>query len=266
MSYDIDNAIRRALDREPDRADVERVIGRLHRIPANRVERRGRTRATRVAILAACTVATVGVAYGAPRAVTYLFQQDDAVERQIDQFQRADAPRVTQKEYNDLVAGTMVPDTKRLGKLRDDEMRALFQLAPIQKSRVIVDDPTVGRLVAVPIVGGGEGLCYLVQSPTNQIGTGMRTGGCTGTGLPASGIVPSFSATSNDGVRVRAVGGFAADDVERIDIVETSGKTQRVALIENAFYWEGRADADKPASIRITRRGKQISEPWPIVP
>jgi hypothetical protein len=216
-------------------------------VASERVRSRRPRRSHRVlsVVIALVLIGGSALAYGADRLLS--ISDDDApVSRRIDQFQREDVPRATPGEYARLQSLIMVPVADHTGIVRPNDMHPLYVLAPRDRSRVLADDPRVGRLIAVPTVGDTV-TCYLYASPGNE---GVGSGGCTDK-LPATGLSVTRGFVGNAYV----IDGFAVDDVTRVDVELAGGRTVEVPLVSNVIRWRiARTPANRPVRI-ITKRG-----------
>lgn len=252
-----DDAVRDAYmsDTSGDRLDAlwDRIDGQLAApIPEPIRAARSSRHALRALLVAAAVLALGGgaIAFGA-EVVDTILGDDAPTSQHIDQFQREDVERATAKEYKQVVSINMVPPRRPKGAPKifpESEMVPLYELAPIDKSRVVVDDKRVGRLVAVPSLDGKE-MCFLHTSSS----VGLGTGGCTDR-MPPHGVISSGGWVSDVGF---LFSGFAADDVSRIDIRTTDGKLHQVTLVENAFSW---ASDLAPTEYIVTRRDRTFTE------
>ncbi|MCW2924508.1 MAG: hypothetical protein JWM98_1912 [Thermoleophilia bacterium] len=265
MSADLDTRIRAELDGDRltsrERESLwQRVDGALDR-PAARIRRRSAL-PTRTLFAAALIVLTLGgIALAADQGVVHrIFGEDEPVVNKLDQFRNPDVERATAAEYEALTATTMVPGVKRLGVIRDDEMVALYHLAPIDESRVVVDDPRVGRVVAVP-TSDHEVMCELYRRPDAVEAIG-GSGGC-GANFDAQGLSVGYGTQFDRGSdKIHSIFGMASDDVDRVELGFADGSTERVTLVDNALYWSSERT---PTTIQTMRGDVRSSEPvrWP---
>ncbi|MCB0879041.1 MAG: hypothetical protein KDC46_08685 [Thermoleophilia bacterium] len=255
----INERIRLELDTPSTPEDLDRVWLHVQRSidaagSAPRV--RGRLRHARGLALAAAVLLSIGGIAAAAETgiVERVFGDDDPVVERVDQFADRDAEQVTPKEYETLEGMTLVPAVKRIGTLRDDEMKQLYELAPIEQSRVVVDDPEVGRLVAVPTTDGTT-ICQLYSPPGS---TGASSGGCT-IQFDQLGLNTSWSmAVAEPPFPASRIFGLASDDVDRIEVEFSDGRREGVTLKDNVFLWTAEPGEDNQIAIHTWRGSRHV--------
>jgi hypothetical protein len=229
-------------------ADVEPVpaANRHGRLP-----RRAFVLAVAVALLVSgvAAAATTGI-------VQNLFADDAPVVERVDQLRDETVERATPEEYAQLRENNMVPNSKRIGILRDDEMKPLVELAGIEASRVIVDDPDVGRVVAVPTRDGTQ-WCYIFQGP------GFGGDGSCGGSFGKAGVSISWTKGSSGlGEPVTwGVHGVTSDDVTRIEVELEDGAHEPVKLVQNAYLWS--STEQPPVAVHVWRGARHDEERLP---
>lgn len=263
MTSDLDARIRTELAGErltPRERDAvwQRVDDELDR-PAARIRRRS-TLPTRTLLAAALIVLTLGgIALAADgRVVHRIFGEDEPITTQVDQFANPSARRATDLEYARLV-----------------EMAghgAGSQIVPIDQTRVLADDPRVGRLVVAPVgfPTAGPGACQLYTPPGVTLETMGRSkddalsGWCGPDTFDRLGIDIIRSAGSCDeGPRcqVWSISGKASDDVDRIEVGLADGTREPVALVDNVLHWQTTDPSRQAVSIETWRGDRHESRP-----
>jgi hypothetical protein len=212
------------------------------------------------AVASLLVLLVTGVATGATqRIINELFADDAPVTERVDQLRDPDGERATPEEYREIQQSNMVPAVKRIGILRDDEMKPLSTLAGIEKSRVLIDDPELGRVVAVP-TADGRNWCYHFALP----GRGAGGGGSCGGSFGPHGIATAWTQGSEgrgDPVQY-GVHGVASDDVTRLEVELEDGSREPVLLRQNAFVWS--STEQPPVAIHVWRGELHSEERLPV--
>lgn len=196
-----------------------------------------------LAVIAVLLFAAVAIA-GGPKSLLELIARSDGPAKHIDQLTSPGEP-VTRAEYDELVESLRVPAADAGAH---PQLRAIYRFAPLAASRVIVDDPRVGRVIAVPLADG-SGFCKSFRPPVGDVLSADcpdRFDSPGGLNVTSIAYVPRGSHRMHT-----AVYGFAADDVTAVVVELGDGSTHDVTLVENVFFWDGAGSP--PARMRSVR-------------
>ena len=206
-------------------------------------------RMRRTLLIAAAIVIVIASIALASDDVRDALSGDASPARQVDQLRSDEGERVTPEEYDRLVGASVVVAADPGAK---GQLASRWALAPIDDSRVIVDDAKVGRVIGAPTADGST-IClgYVPPSGSDPLyGCGIE--------LDAAGVL-SAVARSGDARSVDVaweVYGLAADDVTAVELHLADGTTSVAALRSNGFYWTGRGPDSEPMELFTTRDGR----------
>jgi hypothetical protein len=250
------NALRELYGAVPSAEELDAALNRSNTTPiAARRQSASSPRSRRILVMS--TFAILILVAGAS-ATTVLWPEPIKVTDGVSKFDEPSPTPVSANEYERLTEYNLVPNTTRIGELRPDEMKPLLDLAPIDEARVIVDDPLVGRLIAVP-ARDDSAVCYLYSSP-GSLQERKQAGGCGLEAFPPSGV----EAIVQESGSTQEVMGFAADDVESVIVELADGTTDTATMRENAFYWK--SDGIKAVGLRSKRTGTSSTDTDDIQP
>ncbi|MCW2973420.1 MAG: hypothetical protein JWN72_1693 [Thermoleophilia bacterium] len=189
--------------------DVEELDS-LHRDELwERVDRATRHEAVRTArwaprpvrtmlVAAAAMLALSGIAIAQTDAVSRIFGADEPVANKVDQLRDPDGERATATEYRSLVESTLAPDEQGRPTV------PTIDLAGADQSRVLVDEPTLGRAIAAPTIDGSD-WCYLISFPVID-GYQPVGGGCGGNIGPSGvNVMVQNGDLDREGARIASV-------------------------------------------------------------
>ena len=141
----------------------------------------------------------------------------------------------------------------------DNAAPVASELAPIDGARVLSNDPTVGRIVAVP-AADGDGLCFSQDLPPRfKVGS---VSGCNGR-IDEDGLMLSYGQV--EGVNGWVVFGIAADDVDAVTVTTEAGVQASVPVSGNAFMWTSEDGADVPISVTSEQGSSSVERELPPV-
>ncbi|MBC7460800.1 MAG: hypothetical protein H7287_05515 [Thermoleophilia bacterium] len=269
--HDIDIWLRHALAVEASSPDVRAAGWKQVRERHHESRRTGNRRLSRAhrpgraLLVAVAAVLVVGSsAFAATGPIREFFDDDAPVTEQVDQFRTTvsveHALPMTADEYADMSANNVMPKPDApLGDLRPDQTQEIMPFASRKRSRVIVDDPLVGRLVAVPSPDGTR-ICTSYHPPKGILEIEAGSGGCFGE-LPTSGMTLGVVHFGKPGAMTTMVHGMTADNVTRIQVELADQARVDVPLVNNVFFWTNKEHPeDDPVLVIATRHGHEYME------
>jgi hypothetical protein len=225
-------------------------------------------RPTRTLVIAAAiAVSCAGIAVAAETGIlTRLFGGNEPLAWHIDQLRDPDGTRLTKDEFASVQNLTMVPPPNAgVGMVDESDMIPMVPLSKLDRSRVIADDPTVGRALAVPSPDDSA-VCFRLEFPDGTIGgsngpVGSGGNGSCGINFDSLGLQIGFkkwSMDASDPAHV-AIHGLVADEVDRVELVYADGRSVDAALVDNVTFWTS-TEAPFPTIIRTTSGSVTRSE------
>jgi hypothetical protein len=231
-SHDVFGDIRSLYVRPIPDEQLETMLQRvISEIPAYELPVRRRRRMVQRAVIVMASLSIItGIAVAAPGIIDRIFHANAPIAENVQRL-REPGSQMAAADYERLAG------PEGLGTLGG------IELAPRSASRVLANDPGVGELALVAAVDGA-GFCY-VQTPP---GDAPQVSSCEAV-IPKTGVAVATLRLLEGSPE--QVFGLAADGVERVTVITTTGATYPATLTGNAFHWLAPSGSVHSAKVRV---------------